>query len=153
MKGWGGRILEAKVTLNLEPGGVLGEFLTGLIERRRQAELEALDDLARHVLGLGAGGGKAPPEAMLLDKPEPLSDTPLTADGTPNQGRKTMTNAITTFTNPDDAMTAEVILDANGTTYGVAIRDDDSGEYLSTSYHGIATREAAEEKAKKAVGL
>ena len=61
-----------------------------------------------------------------------------------------MTNIITQFTNPSDAMTAFVIESYLG-GYGVSLRDDDSGEFVGLSFHGIKSLDAAIAKAQEVV--
>lgn len=63
-----------------------------------------------------------------------------------------MTTYLATFHNDDDNMTA-VVFESNHKAggYGVALRDDDSGNFATASFHGIATIEAAKAKAQELV--
>lgn len=63
-----------------------------------------------------------------------------------------MTNILAQFTNEDDAMTAFVV-ESNHSAGGfaVSIRDDDSGEFLPMSFHGIQSYDAAIAKARSVV--
>ena len=61
-----------------------------------------------------------------------------------------MANILHTFTN--DGLTTFVFESSFG-GYGVSMRDDDSGEFVNCSHHGIATIEQAIAEAKNAVGL
>jgi len=60
-----------------------------------------------------------------------------------------MTTYLATFHNEEDNMTA-VVLESNHKAggYAVAVRDDDSGNFLPASFHGFKSIEAAIAKAK-----
>ncbi len=57
---------------------------------------------------------------------------------------------LATFHNDEDNMTA-VVFESNHKAggYGVALRDDDSGNFTPASFHGFKTLEAAFAKAKE----
>lgn len=61
-----------------------------------------------------------------------------------------MTAYLATFHNNEDNMTS-VVFESNHKAggYGVAIRDDDSGNFAPVSHHGFKTFEAAVSKAKE----
>lgn len=59
-------------------------------------------------------------------------------------------NYLATFHNADDNMTA-VVFESNHKAggFGVALRDDDSGDFTPISFHGFKTLDAAITKAKE----
>jgi len=61
-----------------------------------------------------------------------------------------MTTYLATFHNEEDNMTA-VVFESNHKEggYGVALRDDDSGNFAPSSFHGFKSIEAAIAKAKE----
>ena len=61
-----------------------------------------------------------------------------------------MTNILLTFHNDELAMTSFVVESFLG-GYGVSLRDDDSGEFVSESKHGIKSIDAAVVYAKSLV--
>lgn len=58
-----------------------------------------------------------------------------------------MTKVLHSFTNSDTGMTAFVVESARG-GYGVSLRDDDAGEFVGFSTHGIKELDAAIATAK-----
>lgn len=57
------------------------------------------------------------------------------------------TNILHSFTNAETGMTAFVVESARG-GYGVSLRDDDAGEFVGFSTHGIKELEVAIAKAR-----
>jgi adenine deaminase len=63
-----------------------------------------------------------------------------------------MNKVISSFTNTEDGMTAMVVTSDRG-GYAVCVRDDDSGEFIGYSVHGIMSLEDANNMAEKAANL
>ena len=63
-----------------------------------------------------------------------------------------MSNYLATFHDADDNMTA-LVFESNHKAggFGVALRDDDSGSVVGTSFHGFQSLDAAIAKAKELI--